>query len=543
MKLQTKLLVALLGGLLVVCLVSFFFQQYRSSKAVAGFSATSRAGELARQWEWVDRLHLAASAPLMDAMAEGEMEKFSKLLVTLRSVPGLQEISLYNPNGRVVRSSDPARLKMELPTDLKQPLFASAEPIRRRTEDSFEIYRPLPIQQLCIECHPRDKVGQIHGVMSLRFSAAALKAAEKTWVGFAADIAKSNLITAGLTALGLILVAAVLVSLAVHYLVAGPVTRLASLLSQQGGQLAAAAAAVETASQSLAEGASEQAASLEETSASLEEVTATTKHNADNAGQTKVLAAETRAAADAGAADMTQMKGAMDAIKRSSGEIAKIVKTIDEIAFQTNILALNAAVEAARAGEAGLGFAVVAEEVRALAQRSAQAAKETAAKIEDSVAKSEHGVQISAKVALSLQQIVERARKVDMLVAEIATASHEQSQGIGEVNSAVSQMDRVTQANAAHAEETATAAEQLNAQAAMLQEAVVSLQQLVGAGSQGSQTEASAPTPTTPVPAPFFSPHTIISATKLSLPTSDRRVRVAANGNGTHVHDEFFRNS
>jgi methyl-accepting chemotaxis protein len=175
------------------------------------------------------------------------------------------------------------------------------------------------------------------------------------------------------------------------------------------------------------------------------------------------------------------MRRAMDAIKSSSDDISKIIKTIDEIAFQTNILALNAAVEAARAGEAGMGFAVVADEVRSLAQRSAQSAKETAGKIEEAIKKSEHGVQISAKVAKSLSEIVEKARQVDSFVTEIAQASKEQNQGIGQVNTAVSQMDKITQSNAANAEETASASEELNAQAASQKEAVAELLQMVGA--------------------------------------------------------------
>ena len=200
---------------------------------------------------------------------------------------------------------------------------------------------------------------------------------------------------------------------------------------------------------------------------------------------------------------MNAMKRAMDDIKRSSDDISKIIKTIDEIAFQTNILALNAAVEAARAGEAGLGFAVVADEVRSLAQRAAQAARETAAKIDDSVTRSENGVRISTKVATSLTDIVDKARRVDALVAEIAQASKEQSQGIGEVNTAVSKLDKVTQANAASAEESASASEELNAQSAMLQEAVKGLCALVGGSKVGTNSrKRKSPTLEKPVVVP-----------------------------------------
>jgi methyl-accepting chemotaxis protein len=216
-------------------------------------------------------------------------------------------------------------------------------------------------------------------------------------------------------------------------------------------EVAAAASQVAIASQSLAEGASEQAASLEETSSSLEELASMTKRNADNSQQAHDLSKQTRAAADKGAADMLEMNTAMAAIKASSDDIAKIIKTIDEIAFQTNILALNAAVEAARAGEAGMGFAVVADEVRNLAQRSAQAAKETAAKIEGAIRTTAQGVTLSGKVAQALNDIVTKARQVDELAAEVAGASREQTQGITQINVAVGQMDKVIQSNAAGA--------------------------------------------------------------------------------------------
>ncbi|MBX3746886.1 MAG: MCP four helix bundle domain-containing protein [Verrucomicrobiae bacterium] len=271
---------------------------------------------------------------------------------------------------------------------------------------------------------------------------------------------------------------------------------LARTLGDGSNQVAAAAGQVAAASQSLAEGASEQAASLEETGSSLEEMSSMTKRNADNSAQVSTLSREARDAADHGAADMEAMTAAMDAIKQSSDDIAKIIKTIDEIAFQTNILALNAAVEAARAGEAGMGFAVVADEVRSLAQRSAQAAKETSAKIEGAISRAAQGVQISSKVSVGLQQILQKVRQVDELASEVAAASKEQSQGIAQVNLAVSQMDKVTQSNAASAEESASAGEELNAQADALKEAVQDLLHLVGASLQTPGTSRTRPQPT-----------------------------------------------
>ena len=274
--------------------------------------------------------------------------------------------------------------------------------------------------------------------------------------------------------------AALSLGLYLSFSISRAISRAAGTLNEGASQVATAASQVSAASQNLASGASEQAASLQETSASLEEMSSMTRHNAENAQTAKDLANQTHAAADTGATEMNQMTAAMDAIKTSSDNIAKIIKTIDEIAFQTNILALNAAVEAARAGEAGMGFAVVADEVRNLAQRSALAARETADKIADSIQKSEQGVVISGKVAATLHEIVAKARKVDELVAEIAIASREQSQGIEQLNAAVGQMDNVTQANAANAEESASTAEELNAQAAGLKCAVSELLRITG---------------------------------------------------------------
>ena len=273
-----------------------------------------------------------------------------------------------------------------------------------------------------------------------------------------------------------------------------PFQALADQLAKMATHTDNASTQVASSSQSLAEGASQQAASLEETSASLEEMSSMTRRNAEHAQRAKEIANQTRAAADARAADMSAMIRAMDDIKRASDNIAVIIKTIDEIAFQTNILALNAAVEAARAGEAGMGFAVVADEVRNLAQRSAHAARETNEKIADAIRKSQLGVEISSQVATGLAEIVEKTRQVDNLVAEIAGASREQSTGISEITGAMTQMDKVTQSNAANAEESAAAAEELHAQAKSLSEAVAHLQSLVS-GKTDEDTQISVTKP------------------------------------------------
>ncbi|MBI2568072.1 MAG: hypothetical protein HYV63_13670 [Candidatus Schekmanbacteria bacterium] len=275
------------------------------------------------------------------------------------------------------------------------------------------------------------------------------------------------------------LVAILAVALLTTRAIARPITRVIDGLSAGALQVEGAAGQVAESSGQIAEGASEQAASLEETSSSLEEMSSMTAQNADNARQAASMSQDARAKGERGQGAMTRMTEVMAAIKKSAGEMAKIIKTIDEIAFQTNLLALNAAVEAARAGEAGKGFAVVAEEVRNLAQRSAAAAKNTAALIEESQRNVENGVGVSADVAEVLGEIVTAIRKVTELVSEVSAASAEQSKGIQQVNIAVAQMDKVTQANAASSEEAASASEELAAQAKELLSLVDSLSTFV----------------------------------------------------------------
>jgi methyl-accepting chemotaxis protein len=263
-------------------------------------------------------------------------------------------------------------------------------------------------------------------------------------------------------------------------------------LAESAVQIASAASQVSASSQSLAQGASEQTATIEETSSASAEINSMAHRTTENSRTTAELMGRSQEGFARTNQSLSEMVGAMDGITASSQKISKIIKVIDEIAFQTNILALNAAVEAARAGEAGMGFAVVADEVRNLAQRCAQAAKDTADLIEDSIQKSDGGRIKVDQVAVSIKAITAESSKIKELVDEINLGSVEQSTGIDQISRAITQMEQVTQSSAANAEESAAAAEQLNAQAEAMKDVVERLRAMVD-GNQGGRSGAERP--------------------------------------------------
>ena len=255
--------------------------------------------------------------------------------------------------------------------------------------------------------------------------------------------------------------------------------RIISVLDGGAQQVASAAVQINQASRGLAEGSTEQAASLEETSSALEQMASMTRQNADNATKTSDTMINARKMVQEGSDQMGNMASAMAEISDSAEKISRIIKTIEDIAFQTNLLALNAAVEAARAGEAGKGFAVVADEVRNLAQRSAQAARDTTALIKNTIENVQNGAAVTEKLGSSFAMIQEETSSVTTHIQEITAATNEQAQGVDQVNTAVAQMDKVTQQTAASADESASASEDLSTQATTLENTVNHLVALV----------------------------------------------------------------
>ncbi|MEW6441136.1 MAG: cache domain-containing protein [bacterium] len=277
--------------------------------------------------------------------------------------------------------------------------------------------------------------------------------------------------------------------LALSYLLARsisrPISHTVEGLTAGAEQVTAASGQVSSASQSLAQGTTEQAAGLEETSSSVEEMAAMTRKNAENAQQADQLMRDTAQVVREANLAMAALTGSVQEISVASEQTGKIIKTIDAIAFQTNLLALNAAVEAARAGEAGAGFAVVAGEVRNLAVRAADAAKNTASLIEDTVRKIQNGSDILSRTNESFTRVANGAEKIGALVGEIAAASSEQAHGIEQITRAISEMDKVVQKNAATAEESASAAQELDAQAMHMMKLARDLNGLVGGAESG----------------------------------------------------------
>ncbi len=518
MKIGTKILLAALGAVILTAIVGVFIQ--RSVIRHQGIEAI----EHSMKGAIIEAENVRATIADLNTKKAFDMPA---LLREAESVASLQESSLYKTIPVVAAWDAIGKLAEEEHYQFRVAKVQARNPKNEATleerklleefektgvdgkfmldekKNTIAYARPIRLTQDCLSCHGdpatsptkdgRDilgfpmenwRAGEVHGMFMLT-----------------ADLSEKidPVVQAGMTQTLMWMVPlVVLVGIGFFVfnrrLIVRPLASVMHTLSRGSEQTHSASQQIASASQTMAQGASKQAASLEETSSSLEEMSSMTRRNADAAQQALSLANEGQSAAKRGNASMGRMSTAIGDIQKSAGQTAQIIKVIDEIAFQTNLLALNAAVEAARAGEAGKGFAVVAEEVRTLAMRSAEAAKNTSQLIEQSVNNAKNGVEIVTEVGEALNDITSSNDRFSALIGEIAAASTEQATGIELINKAISEMDRVTQANAAAAEESAASSEELAGQATELNVTIQDLGRLIGTTDESSASADVAPT-------------------------------------------------
>jgi methyl-accepting chemotaxis protein len=423
----------------------------------------------------------------------GEIGDMNGLDKFMKSIAGAREIEeVHAARGPVTVADHKERKGAEPKDDVERQVIQTGKAYQAvdSGRHTIRFVLPIPATADCIGCHPAAKVGDVTGVVSVTVKTGS------------ADAAVTSISVWTLLALALgIVIEAMLLSVLITRSVIRPVQHVTDGLIDGADQVNGVSHKMAQASHQLADGANQQASALEETSASLEEITAMTRQSADNARQASGMATDARKAAENGQAAVVRMSDAISKIKSSSEATARIIKTIDEIAFQTNLLALNAAVEAAHVGEAGKGFAVVAEEVRSLAQRSVEAAKNTTALIEEAKRNAENGVAVSEEVAKAFSEIAERVRKVTDLIGEVSASSDEQAQGITHISQAVTHMDQITQSNAANAQESASVSDELSTEAEHLNEMVGRLIGIIGGGA-GDQRAAQPAAPALKAPPP-----------------------------------------
>jgi len=434
------------------------------------------------------------------SLQPGESHKFKNLAKQQIEINQIDEFAFYGPQGALkISSNDMSGLK-KLPNDVMQEAKQTEELVirgKKQGAESMRFFLPLFVDADLRRMAPDYEVGDYYGTLFVEINKdrinqiiqnqrSSKEEAMKNARQFTKDALYGGLKVSSIVLIAFLVAISAICLPFVHRIIR-PINRTKQRLKDVADQVYTSSKQVSSSSQSTAEGASKQASSLEETSSSLEEMAAQTRQNADNSEKAEKMVKDTAAIVESGVSSMEKMNIAMLEIKEASSETYKIIKTIDDIAFQTNLLALNAAVEASRAGDAGKGFAVVAEEVRNLAQQSAEAAQNTSALIEKSQAKAENGVSVSDEVSQQLASIQESSSKITTLIADISAASKEQAQGIEQLNTAVSEMDKVVQKNASDSEESASAAEELSAQADEMHKMVTSLEEIVsGHRSEGT---------------------------------------------------------
>ena len=428
-----------------------------------------------------------------DSLQPGESSKFAHLAQKQADLEQLKEFNFYGPEGTLELSSNPDTRQRTVPGDVMQEARASSKLVVRGTEESavtLRFYEPLFADEDRVRLNPQWKVGDLYGVLFVELSKERIRkhiADEQARIGesirtgratYTAAISRIEWVNVALVG-GFLAVMLVTLVMMTRRMIIAPLRRASTQLRETALQVGQAAGEMDRNSERLAAGNTQQAAGLEEAASSLEEMTSVVHHTAGNAQSAASLAGKARQSATEGTGAMGRMQQAIGEIQSSASETARVIKLIDEIAFQTNLLALNAAVEAARAGEHGRGFAVVAEEVRRLAGRSAEAARDTARLIEESIRHARLGVEIAGQVGGALDEVAQEIRQTTSLIGDIATASREQAEGLNQINNSVTQLDAVMQQNAGIAQGSATAARELNRMAHAMDTVVGDLTALV----------------------------------------------------------------
>ncbi len=472
-----------------------------------------------------DMLQLT-SRPFEKAFDTGDKRAVRTWLHRQNQAEGVEEVSVIKADGVIAFSSDKQLLGTRIAEDVLAQAAASGGKFRRWADNGLETFVTKSIERKCIRCHVhhgwQGKVGETAGYFYLRISTEAFnKLKNQNEIALAEQMAKNKAVLArqiaeikilstalkekneagleeingsnaevfAVTIFGIIVISALLLFFLVKKIVSKPINRMIDSLTNESHTLSATCDRITSTSQSLAATASQQAASIEETAASLEQISSATKQNASHADQADSLMSESNRIIEDANSTMTELNGSMDKISTASEETFKIIKTIDEIAFQTNLLALNAAVEAARAGEAGAGFAVVAEEVRSLALRASTASKNTSELVQGTVGQIGDGLELVKKTNDAFSAVTRSTDEVSSLISRISAASKEQALGIEQVNNAVIEMDKITQQNAASAEDGAAASTEMNVQADQMKKFVEVLTHLVNGRANNTAKE------------------------------------------------------
>ncbi len=414
------------------------------------------------------------------SLERGQMRNFQRLLHRQKKIKGVLGIVLFDRDGRFNLSSNGGDDTKKLGSDMLARLKKEMGPIWQEHGETLQILAPQIAVADCIRCHPQWKEGDVGGVLSLTFDLSKLH-----------DTVARLQLFMSIGALVLLAFISTIIFVFMHKMVTVPISKIIGYLSKSAASVGTAAHQSAASSESLSDNATQQAASLEETAASLEELSSMTGMNADNASRADDLMTDTNQVMIESTAIMEKLQIAMNKIVESNKETSSILKTIDQIAFQTNLLALNAAVEAARAGEAGAGFAVVAEEVRSLAKRTAEAAGSVTDMLEHNSERVATGVEFVTQASKAFVNSADKTGAAAQILSEIATASKEQATGIDQLTNAVQDLDDVTQQNAAVADNASTVAHDMEKQFANISEDIAILIQLVkGKGAKlGSEEE------------------------------------------------------